>query len=95
MALNLATFTSWAARRVYLMIYPYMLEDFMPLKDCERVHGEGNMYAGETPVTHITFRGGQTPLGSAKRTEYESELLRGDSTLEVVQQTGQTDLLTG
>jgi hypothetical protein len=75
------------------MIYEFILEDFMPLKDCGLVHQEGNMLAGESPVTHLAARGGETPLGSAKKAEYEAELQRGDSTLEVAQQTGVTEPL--
>lgn len=93
MALNLEMYTRWAKRRVYLMIYEFILEDFMPLKDCENVHREGNMIAGESPVTHLVARGGLTPSGAAKKAEYEAELLRGDSALETAQRTGITEPL--
>jgi len=51
------------------MIYEFILEDFMPLKECERVHGKGNIIAGSATVTHVTFRGGQTIKGNGKKAD--------------------------
>lgn len=93
MAFDIDKYTAWAKRRVYLMIFEFILEDFMPRDDCQAIHSDGNMLAGDATVTHLTARGGQNTYGSAKKSQYRQELERGDSTLSSARETGETGAL--
>lgn len=95
MAIDVDKYVKWAKRRIYLLIYEDILEDFMPRDDCQAIHADGNMIAGESTVTHVTARGGQNTYGSAKKAQYRQELERGDSSLEIARETGRTTQLRG
>lgn len=92
MAFNMDNYISWATRRIYLMLYPHILEDFMTKGGCSAVHADGNMIAGDATVTHLVGRAGEDN-GSSKEVQYRQELERGDSTLSTARETGETGTL--
>jgi len=86
--LDLDRYKEWTIEMLYKMLYPYIKDDFMGLGDCGLVHTEGNMLAGETPVTHITTRGGSSAKANAKGVQYRIDVQEGRTTLTRAKETG-------
>jgi hypothetical protein len=86
--LDLGRYKDWTIQQLYYLLFPYIKEDFMGRLDCQAVHTEGNMLAGETPVTHI-ISGGSDSLLASKEAEYSAAAEAGVVTLTTAQTTGE------
>lgn len=87
--LNLDTYKEYDVEQLYYHLYPYLAEDFMDRTGCERIHGSGNMLAGESSVTHVTFEGGVSTFADLKKRKYELYVQEGGRTLETAQEQGE------
>lgn len=94
-SLDLDRYKAWTIQQLYYLLYPYIKEDFMDRSTCKGVHSEGNMMAGDSIVTHITFRGGDDTLSSSKTEQYRLLAEEGELTLSTSQETGETTTLRG
>ena len=86
--INIGNFQRWAIRQLYYKLYPYIKDDFMGRRDCQMVHQEGNMMAGQYPVTYTAFRGGSSMIASIKQAEYEARAQSGEIEVDVAEETG-------
>lgn len=89
MSLDLEEYREWTLEMLYRMLYPYIKEDFMGRRDCQAVHTDGNMLAGDSTVMHITTRGGSDSFASMKEEEYRADLEEGRVRLQQAQETGE------
>jgi hypothetical protein len=89
MALDLDEYQEWTLEMLYRMLFPYIREDFMGKRDCQAIHQDGNMLAGESTVIHLTTRGGSDSFISAKAEEYRADVEEGRVRLRQAQETGE------
>jgi len=87
--LNRDRYREWDVEQSYYRLYPYIMEDFMDRSGCERIHGEGNMMAGESAVTHLSFQGGVKTFANLKKRQYEVYVEEGGRTLEMAKERGE------
>lgn len=76
---------------LYKRLVQYMKNDFMGKEDCRMIHTEGNMLAGETPVTHTSTQGGSSTFIDNTARQYENDVRDGNATIARSQESGDVD----
>lgn len=86
--IDLRQWTERAIEILYSMLYPYLIEDFVHLRDHAAIHAQGNQVVVEGVVLYNTIQPDSNSLAQAARTQHETRVQEGDAWISSAKRTG-------
>lgn len=93
--LDLRRYREWTLDHLYYLLFSRLMRDFVYREDYEAAMADGNMMAGDSPVTFTLMQPSANTLARIKAREYEALAEVGDVGLSTAQETGTTTGVEG